>query len=945
MNHHGMRVVRLLAQRACCPGVLSSSNCGVAMHAMRVLGLLKVRDARFIEVFGELFHLADARSRANMFHAVAVSVREQESVHEGMSENLISFLQKMQESIFSDVDDLTPSETILVIEGLLKITPYRCAQRQLVLVLRGRVTSLGDVVSSPVELIGIVRVVVEAMQEPQLPSADTSLEEEDSCQVQLGRSKELRELCNIIECRLDSFGKQDLITLVDALTLRGSREESAATQGRPGEPPISFVNPKRSQGGSLRTVPDECWPLILKVMKRLRLMATLLSSSQVSAWLVRMVGLRLHHDAAFMGLLRCLTDDRVCRAMSLSQLSTCVESLSAVLRWSLVENDVSRSDQLFIAQIIVKMLDILVSRIANSGSSLGDCVAYVLPAISATTDGVAAGLVEMPQTLTERLFLIPLQHLDELTPRQRAELFTSAFIWGVPKCKQLSPQRGTTSGGARGRQDQCSSEPVFALTTWCSAISRYVHSYNLLDALQIINEVCALAYVEAKGRAPPYDTSLLNSTLLQLHGRVQGILGNLHEIPTPTLVRYLSSMSKLGIRRKADYYAVMGIVQRRDMTEFERLRVLGVVSRHRLRAQALLADTVSGLPQLSGSLQPQQKCLLLRYLGQAGVGRLVRAPLHSSLNLGALLTPEEVDNLSLIDAICAFVGLVDLRQFSNETLPALLHGPLLLKAESFVDVQSSALLGDFLAALCRVDNRLVLTKTLCDVLNMASKRLTSFGSFFVDAAEPTYWMRLLQDWPRLVISDDGRCGDNSSRAESDLTAYDEAYRQYVATASAIAATRLLDMAHCNTLQPNTFLFNQLAMGYRLGVSLSEEDGVRLSHNLDSKHLPRLMGNPRDIVNAAVTGLFVLPFNASAADQAFNFVAKSRGSLRVQDEVVLGVELAEFLRKANDKVESGAAAGVIELSDLVKKSLRSADRQKKLSVQELAFAASYGLVTP
>ncbi|EAN80534.1 hypothetical protein, conserved [Trypanosoma brucei brucei TREU927] len=944
MTFSSAKRLRLLALRAGHPGVISPVNSGMTTHALRVLGVLNLRDTSLMCSLNNVFSMTDVRSRANIFHALACSVREQECVHEGMDETLIAQLHNMQDVILADGDDLSPSECILVMEGLLKIMPYSCVRRKLVLMLRSRVVTLINVVSGPVELIGIVRVIVEAMQEPQPSLAPSATEgAAGDNQTQLGRSQELCEVCRVIECRLDFFGKQDLVTLVDAMTVRTS------SSGRPDAltnlaQQCSTTNRKHSDGGPLRHVPDECRALVLVIFDRLRLIVMSLSPSQVSAWVVRIVGLRIYHHVLFATLLKRLNDEQVRRAMSSSQLSTSIESLIVALRWSRSDNDISCTEQRFVAQVIVKLLDSLLADVVKRGSSCSDCVTYVLPALTLLAEEATVGCLEFPPSLVERLFCMPYNHLEKFTPWQRAQLFAAVFLWGIakPRSKQTPGQPRRLRSDVDPHFNTSADTTIFSLAVWCRAIVRYADSYNLLDAMQIVNEACGVVYAEARGHEP-YDPSVVRPTLSLLQQRIQAKQDGFHLVPTSHLVRYLTSMSKLGIRAKSDYYAVVNIVQKRCLTEFERLRVLGVVARHQLRALTFLSDTVSSIPHRSVSLQPRQKCLLLRYLGRAGVSRFVRAPLHLSLNVGSFLTHEEVTTLPFIDAVFAFVGLADLRQFANETLFALLHGPL-SRLDNLADIQSAALLGEFSVALCRTDQHRFCHRIVCETLNKASSLLASSRGLFVDVAEVAYWIRLLDAWPQLSTNSGGSGRNGAECGKVDDSAYVDALGTYKVMAAAFVTTRLLDIARSRTLQPNTFLFSQMAVGHRLGAAVPQGELYRLSQNLDTKHLAQLLNKPRQVVNAVVTGLYISSVDAVRAIDILRFATKNFGSLSVQDELILGAEITGFLRRRDSKVNSAVEAAVQDLCELMKANMSRIDRKQKLSEREVALAAHYGFVS-
>ncbi|RNF25879.1 uncharacterized protein Tco025E_01884 [Trypanosoma conorhini] len=932
--HHAVRL-RLLAQRVSVAGVISPSNCGMALHALRQLGACNAHDRELLRRVDEVYLQADLRSRANMFHCLACCIREQHSVHAGLPKSLPPLLAKMQGSMLGDVDELSPTECILVMEGVLKLTPYRCATPQLAAVLRTRSAALVDVVSNPVELIGIARIIVEAMQEPRPCAAGDDDAQAGADHLHPGWSQELREISGTIESRLDSFGKQDLLTLVDAVTPRVAPRTPKAALAR--------ENAERGSGDrAIRDVPDECRSLLLRVLSSTRRRVTTLSPSQVSAWLFRVVCLHRQHHPLFLSLLQQLDDEQVRSAMSASQLSTCIESLAETLRACHEENTLSHTDLQFVSRVVAKLLETLVSSLEKTGGSSQDCSVYLVPATLALSEEVVSGRLALSSPLMERLFRMLYCHFETLKPRERADVVTAVFLWGL--LRQAPTQRREQRRDQRRDLDlpQSGAGDVCSPALWCNAVLANVDAYNALDALQLMNEVSAAVYAEGAegGAGSNYNLSLVRPMLLRLHERLQGMQGDLHEVPSSCLARYLASMSKLGLRRKADYYSVLNILQQRELTDFEGLRVLGVVARHHLRAVPLITHTVRSLPRLASALHPKQKCLLLKCLGQVRAQRFVQAPHHRSLALGAFLTRDEVaKEISVLSAIFALVGLVDLRQFENETIDCLLQGPL-SRHDEFAEVRSPTTLSELVAALCRLDRRRVRTATVQAALKAAAGPLATSRSFFVDLADVSFWLRLVQGRPSL--GPDVVDGDRPRRSDEEAADYAVAVANYVSAAAAIAKTRLLDIAGSNALKPNTFLFSQLAIGYRLGVSLPRTSERLLSCHLDTKHLPQLLSDPRQVIGAVTTARHIWTFNPGAAAEVFRFAEKNFGSLGAQEVLLLGVEMTEALHDA--EASAGQAVELMRrLQTLSRQSLSDAARRKKLSVQELALGARYGAV--
>ncbi|KAG8339753.1 hypothetical protein TRVL_09419 [Trypanosoma vivax] len=934
MNLHSSLRIRLIVKRVSHPGVLSPSNIGMVTHALRQLGMLNVRDKRFLHILSDLLPPADLRSKANVFHCLACSVREQESVKIALTDTLQSLLFEIQCNLLLDVDDLSPTEAVLVMEGLVKLTPYCCTEQKLVSVLRSRVAALVGVVGDPVGLIGIARILVEAMQEPQ-PCSTDDLPAHGSNKLRIGHSEELREVCQVIGCRLDTFSKQDLITFLDAITLRiAPRVEKEVEGGDDDDFSVKTRHGRRVPADrAARHVPDECRDVLQQVLDRVRLLAPLLSSSQVSAWTHRLSQLGLQGHYAFTAVVQRLEDECLRSTMSASQLSTCVEALVKTLQQAHQDNRVNHADQPSIARVIVKLLESLLMNVEGSDTPHVDCSSYVLPALSVLLDEVSSARLKLPPLLVRRLFHFLYRHLGGLAPRERADLFCIVFMWGVA---------GVAPGHKGSNQHVACEKPregggecdVFSPSLWCSAIVRFIDSYNIVDAIQILNEVSAVVYAQT-GNNEYGDSFITQPVLMQLHQQVQAMETKMSLVHTSHLVRYLCSMSKLGVRRKSDYYKVLTVVQQRELTEFERLRVLGVIARHQLLVPEFVSDTVSGIPQRTGSMQPQQKCLLLKFLGKARPNRFIRSPLHAPLELGTFLTEDELLEVPLLGAMCAFVGLVDLRQFANRTLGALLCGPL-GESKSFADIRSAALLCEFVTALCRTERCLVPQQTLVTAIEAATKRLSSSRSFFVDVSEMVFWMRLLQAWDHMPAG-----GQATATEEVAPTVFTGALKKLFALAASIASARLVDIAESETLRPNTFLFSQIALCYQLGVVLPKEMTLRLSQNLDIKHLPRLLSSSRQVVNAAKTALCIASCAEDAAAAILHFVMRNFGSLSVQDHLVLGVELSEFLRQPS--MGLGSKSVVRELHSMSVASMNDSSKCKKLSTQETMLGVHYGLI--
>lgn len=365
MHHHHQRLLRRLVQRASTPGVLDSGQVGVSVHALRRLDCLSVHNSALCTAVAALTGDADARTVANVLHNFALSTREQCDVRSALPADFIAAMATVQESLVDVADDLTAPESIMAAEALLWLLPYRTSsgcssggcgdgitplvQRRLLSELQARTVSLTQVVERPIELLGILRVIMEAKVQGDRSAAahrksggatmigpdrdnvsvddifsglgesdggdgsgsgtatagsggrasigynDDAGEEGEEASAQWADAA-LRRVTAAVEARLDGWSRQDLISLLDTITVRSNsniKSNNHACNDGGGDDGMAGPSSSSSSPSSSQLL-DAARPLALHALDRSVSMAAALSASQCAAWLVRLAHLRLY---------------------------------------------------------------------------------------------------------------------------------------------------------------------------------------------------------------------------------------------------------------------------------------------------------------------------------------------------------------------------------------------------------------------------------------------------------------------------------------------------------------------------------------------------------------------------------------------------------------------------------------------------------------------------
>jgi hypothetical protein len=432
----------------------------------------------------------------------------------------------------------------------------------------------------------------------------------------------------------------------------------------------------------------------------------------------------------------------------------------------------------------------------------------------------------------------------------------------------------------------------------------------------LADEVVRLALRE---RAAKERGDLMKHLLAQLQGPLRETLTDVH---TAQLVRFLTSMSKMNIRARTQYNTVLLALKGRSLTSFEQIGVLGVLARHHLRSPYVLYGVVRDLPQLSKTLRSGEKARVLKYLGQAGAQRLLKAPCAKDLEAGAFFADrEELSHLSTLELIFAFNGLVELRQHANaatsqvldEMVRSVMSSPHTPTAGSrdisrhqrpaFTEVRSATTLAELVASLCRYGgpSEGVTAPLLISALQALQRRLPTSHSLFVDLTQLIWYWPCVEQYFQLPsavwggsvpVELDSVCEHepeltgrprNTFSAEewAELTT---AFHGLRATAAQLLRTRLTDIANSLQLRQNTFLWNQLACGIRFGAMPppGSSEYERLWDHLDRKNLAPLLGNPQQLLDVMTLALYRLPENVTDTELMLDFVKKHVASLRVQD---------------------------------------------------------------
>ncbi|KPI82718.1 hypothetical protein ABL78_8269 [Leptomonas seymouri] len=1026
---HSQVVLRWLVRRACASGVIFSRQVGMTVHALHQLDLLNVSSVampslNILAVIQTLCAEADGRSQANILHALACATTEQCSPRVTVMAELSHTLKILQEQLVETAGSLTAPETILVMEALLKLAPFASEEgslvyRRLLDEVQERSMALASVVERPVDLLGVTRVVVEAATSAAFtaPSSSLSMQPLISTATASWASITLEHVLRIAQARLSAFSDQDLISLVDVLTVRRAPLPTAAAEPVPVNDSSSHTSASREgRSVAVSTAADASEkPLFLDAARfllddllgRASLTVPNLSVAQLSAWLTRLVNLQLTDHPMLCSVVEALVAvTREKQGFTNAQLSAAIHSLGALLPTALAAEAKWVNKELYV-QAYTELLSALVMRLHQRPRSdptvLADAQRYLLPLLCGVPEVALNSYLQQAMTRDERMSLstanltpsnsspqlrifvvlsaslekgaaVLLRYFDMLAPRDQANVATFVFHWCL-YMPRIEADAGTDCDPAEDVESppdprvvtpkavemvrRCSylaAEDAFRKHhAVCRMVDTCLKGFGAKDAVQVLNEV-VVAHHTQRGKqqqrgkstssragqgteeATAGETGLetLNTSAMQeaaarerselvahLSAQLQGPLqGKLKEIHTAQLVRYLSSLSKMATRARAPYNTVLLALKGRSLTSFEQVSILGVLARHHLRSPYVLYGIVRDLAQLGQTLRGSQKALLLKYLGQAGAQRLIKSPCADGLMPGAFfLDGAELSQLTLLELVFSFNGLVELRQNANPTTSQVLH-ELAERVSStrsnvttcrpppqlyaFYSIRSSTTLAELVTSLCRYGgpSKGVTSQLLVEAMRMLQARVATSRSLFVDLTQLTWhWPYVEQyfqpssalwcgstPWSADLFNSSGSSGagegDTSRDTFSDVEWEEltKTFQNLCVTAQRQLKARLTDIAKSPQLRQNTFLWNQMACGVRFdalppqGSPASE----RLWEHLDRKDLAPLLGDPQHLLDVMTVGLYRLLDDEADAELMLCFVKKHVASLRVQD---------------------------------------------------------------
>lgn len=950
-----------IVQRVSTPGVLVSGQLGVVVHSLRRLDALEVVDRSQLAVINTLIGRADAHTVANVLHNVALTTREQLDPHFALPAHVQDSLSRIQDSLFECIDDLSAVECVLATEALVHLMPFGQAvlNASLLEELQERTRVLVAAVERPVELLGILRVAMEAYQQPH---GNT---EGASAQLRAWSEVVLPNLLATVEGQLCEWRKNDLIALVDCLTLRVAPPTDADT--------FTAASPRRKH------VLDVARPLLVKLLDRTSDITRdgQLSPSQVSAWVVRTVQLELYSGHHLLQDLLPFIDAPHC---SLSQLASTAQALGQVLADDASMTTFDRSDQDALVQAYVGLLAELVSRLDECPTHRGDrsqgpmkprhtmrpalaLREFLLPVLARVPESAVTAyggryadhhgpgsqqcLACLACTL-ERGCSLLLRHYQALLSADTSLVAGIALHWQV---FGTAPGVATTlmcsSTTRTNRQPPPASQWLLRehltlspevtqrkLMALSGIIRERVPDLQVADAANVLNEAVFFLSRGHEGRLPTSSLSGaaedVRDTCMALHTSLQSTpAAALATLPTYQLVRYLTSMSKLGIRTSADYAKVIGLFRDRHLTGNDLGHVLVVMARHRVRSSFILREVVRRMPQLAVTLTPATKAVIVHNLGRVGGHRFIEAPLFAPLDGSAFFNRAEVDDLDYLEAVLCFVGLVRLRQYEGTLLQWLLEGPLrrVPPLEGIAGIRSSATVTELAVALCRcgLSDSPHIGLLLCCTLQSLAQRLPTSASLFTD-------VRILAEAWHFFSCNGTTVYTNLSPEE--CTACNTAWSQVVASAAAAVRPRLLDVSEDSDLRPSSFLYPQLAAGVLFNALPAQEAVDRLISQLRLEKLT-LPTNTRQYIHATVVALFCISHNPAKAAEILGFIQSRLATLGVQEGMAVCWHLHCF--EMDTPLTSSCPAEIRATVRAMLTELQAAQQQpgstKKLSLAE------------
>ncbi|KAG5496331.1 hypothetical protein JKF63_02633 [Porcisia hertigi] len=1000
----------------------------MTVHALRQLNLLDVSSNSpalcALPIVRQLCAGADVRSKANLLHALASAANENFNHRTVMHEELYSTLQCIQAGLVEVADTLTATETVLVMEALLRLMPYvgsdACVplvNSRLVEEVRERTMALATVVERPVDLLGVTRVVVEATSSASDVARDAVQGDGQNTSSFEWASFSLENVLRVVQARLSTFSKQELISLVDVLTVRLPVASDANTPSSPFS--LSALSVPRQGEKSRRAgasptdaeaaagavmLLDASRPLIPDLLECALATVPSLTPSQLCAWLTRLTTLRLTDNALLLGVVQGLTSVDV-QYFTIPQLASGASALAELLSLTSVPGQPWAHAELCL-RLYTRLLHRLSSLLYDAGRS-DSAVAHhaqtrLLPLLGTIPEAALDEYIDsaMPKDVghvdsgvhmearlresvtaarphvlnvcatlasaIEKAASVLLRFMAELPSREQAILAAAVFYWRVftpcvtdgsdALAAAMRPHFSTPFGQddrvalkSRGVLQRCSPLPLAETArkhhALCELIMTRSTDFTARDCVHVLNELVVAHYIDNalqlrdhqeqqrlqsgpessaadSSSVPDAQSSLRKSVvrvaseerqvlMKRLNDHLQGPLqSGLGEVHTAQLVRYLSSLSKMGVGAKTSYMAVLRHLKGRSLSSVEQVSVLAVVARHHLKCRHVLHGVVRALPDLCTALSTAGKVSLLKSLGQANGQRFVKAPCDAVLEPGKFFpTSVELKHLTLLQLIFCFNGLIELRQYENPAVQAVLaeidkrlRTPLLWPSDSFGTINSATSLAEFFASLCRFGGPAegVSVALLLATMQALEHLLATSRSLFVDLARLNWYWPCLQEY--FNFSSVLWTGSASSMHYAQQSAVSpkaghwvftaeewhrlsQAFAQLRETAGAHVAARLKDIAESPTLRPNTFLWGQMVCGLRFGgmPPPGSVEGERLLANLEQKKLLPLLGNPQQLLDITVLALhFAVEGRDPEAVSALRFIQKNIAAMRVQD---------------------------------------------------------------
>ncbi|CAM43089.2 conserved hypothetical protein [Leishmania braziliensis MHOM/BR/75/M2904] len=1036
-----VRLHRLL-RRACTPGVLSSNQVGVTVHALRQLNLLDVSshspERSILPIVRHLCSGADARSQANLLHALASAVSESHSCRTVVHQELHSTVQLVQAALLEVADTLTATETVLVMEALLKLMPYvgcdagtPLVNSRLVEEVRERTMALASVVERPVDLLGVTRVVVEATSSTSAVARDGVYGGRPSVSNFAWASFSLEHILRVVQARLSTFSKQELISLVDVLTVRRSSVSSgdvsfpsAFSSSAPSTP----FHHEKSRGAAASMekhaetaadttsatadgvmLLDASRPLIPDILACALTTVPSLSISQLCAWLTRLTTLRLTDNSLLLAVVQSLASADV-QYFTIPQLASGAGALANLLTLTSVPGQPWAHAELCI-RLYARLLHCLSSALYDADrhdpevvhhaqtrllpllgtipeAALDDYLDSAMPKSMRRVDlgfgdkskAAAPDTAVRPHFLSvcatlasaiEKTAAVLLRSIAVLPPREQALVASAVFYWRVYTPSVADMPGASTAAVAQQPSIPFEQECQFSLKcrdvlhrcspltlddmarkhrALCGLIITCSAGFTARDSVYVLNELVVAHYTDRAlqvlhqeeqqqqqqpqhqrrlsssaadlSSAPCTQPSLLVSVvrvtseerqvlMKLLNDQLQGpLLSALGEVHTSQLVRYLSSLSRMGVGAKGPYRAVMRHLNGRSLSSFEQVSLMVVMARHHLRSRRVVHEVIRALPELGTALSTAAKVTLLKSLGQVNGQQFVKAPYDETLLPGKFFpTLEELPRLTFLQLVFCFNGLMELRQYENPAAQAVLVEiskrlctPPLRPSDSLRTINSATALAEFLASLCRFGGPAegVSTALLLETLQALEQRLATTRSLFVDLARLNWYWPCVQEYFHLSSALWNGCASSRHGARRDTTApiveqwsftTDEwlrltrAFGQLVETAGARVAARLQDIAKSPSLRPNTFLWCQMVCGLRFGgiPPRGSAEEVRLVENLEQKKMLPLLSNPQQLLDMTVLALhFTSEGRDAEAMPALRFIQKNMAAMQVQD---------------------------------------------------------------